>query len=518
MGVTIVGVAAQPDNPSMVNIFKKVVADGPESRGRFGRPFRVMLLSYPEAYEDAQFNRQKRNKMEASPMILDLFDVERVAQAAKNRGFERWELYREVSLVRAYDFRLYEYQDALQSAQENRVEKTVIEARNGFNFWGVRDGRQERFISPHAYAGNFFEWLGASASQRSAPAKPMPSILPSERWKSLQHQGRLLTAYQSRGLRHCSFLYREMVRRFEVATSDGEVEQGDEEQVSAKGNWAYRVNGDVRFYEKEIGHSCIGDFEKKLKGDSLFSASIEGCLGSSAAWPAPRGTFPVYWSKEAMGTLLVHFLRAFEGDLFLDHLSFLIRQEGDLPSAFSVFDEPSVKCDLEGVVAKRTPIFGGGKPRTLATNRQIAEEMQVASSGHARRQSLDHPSTIGFWRPTVVPRQASANLLAGLAHGVKVEQLAVLRFDPATGNALIQTRLARLIHHGALGEWIEPLTWEINLINLWKGIATFDDESTSLGIFCEKRDQKILSEVVTGGCVTPEVHFPGNVPQSNYWG
>ncbi len=454
-------------------------------------------------------------------MTLEPFDIDRVAKGAHQKGFERWELYREVSTTRSYDYRLYEFKDTLQQSQENRVEKTQYENRNGFNFWGVRNGRQERFISPTPYAGNFFDWLGISGASTASTARPDPSILPAERWKSLQHQGRSLTAFQSRGLSHCSFQYREMTRHFEVATSMGDLEQGNEEQVLAKGIWAYRVNSESRFFERELGSSSIAEFERTLKGESLFRPALEGCMGSSAAWPSPRGTFPVYWSKEATSTLVVHFLRAFEGDLFLDHLSFLIRQETELPLAFSLFDEPDLsakKCDLEGVNVRPTAIFGEGKARTLATNRMIAEELQVVSSGHARRQSLNHPSTIGFWRPTVVPRSSAKNLLSSLSHGVRVEQVSVLRFDPATGNALIQTRLARLIHHGELGEWIEPLTWELNLLELLKGIDTFDEERSLLGVYSEKREQKILSEVLTGGCVTPEVHFPGNVPESHYWG
>ena len=149
-------------------------------------------------------------------------------------------------------------------------------------------------------------------------------------------------------------------------------------------------------------------FHRKMpcrsEGLADFQTAVRNSIVSNSRWPVPSGDIPVLWSPRALAKLFLQFLRAFEGDMVLGNLSFLTSLPFPLELPFQVEDSPdpaNIPCDHEGSPTRQVTLFNEGRPKALACNNSIAEQLAVSSTGHCRRESFQSTPTVGFWNPRI---------------------------------------------------------------------------------------------------------------------
>lgn len=457
--------------------------------------------------------------------MLERIDIDKVFSAARSRGYTIAEIYAETSYRSTVDIHAVSIRGRIIGHHEGKIEDVRLTTTGGIAL-RLSDGRMTRQLATNTISTRALLQLLGDAAADSAPreAALQPEEFPfggmQEKVRALGHVSRAVLGMEGDGVKLPRFQYRDTVKYFEVVTSSGLTTQGREEAVEAAALWALEKDGKLHHFRHETFadqiEKTLSDFTKR----NPFQRRIENSIGLLSPWPAPQGNIPVLWSPRALSKLVLQFLRGFEGDLVLGNLSFLTELALPLSLPFSVYDTPDtgrLPCDNEGSPRRKVAVFQEGRPKALACNNSVAEELQVPSTGHCRRESLYAAPTVGFWNPVLHAPQASGDLLLGMDWGISVRDLDVVRFHPTSGDIELKLTEALLVHHGEEGEWIAPVTISVNLLDLLQGLQQFGEHSETTGLQCAKRQQKFITEVSTPAAMSEPLPIPGDVPLNNYW-
>jgi predicted Zn-dependent protease len=320
-------------------------------------------------------------------------------------------------------------------------------------------------------------------------------------------------------LKHPALQYEESIKYFEVAHEATTLRGGVEESAELSAGWILCAHGQKERHHFERCSSSIEGLFQELKAQEL-GAAVRRSLASVAPWPAPQGEIPILWSARALSKIQLQFLRAFEGDLVLGNLSFLTDLRLPVSLPFAVEDRPDTErlaCDNEGSPRRTVTVFNQGRPKALACNNRIAQQLAVPSTGHCRRQSFQSAPTVGFWNPRVVAFETAPQFERGLDWGLSVHDVDVLHHDLATGEITLRLRDTCLVHQGEEGEPVESVVIKANLIGLLQSLEHFSADSQTIGLSVIKNQQKFITEVSTPRAISRPLLIPGTVPTSHYW-
>ncbi len=439
--------------------------------------------------------------------MLERIDMERIRRVLRHLGFESWEIYAETRTV-------------TRVTAEDRLIATRSATTAGLSLRVSGVGGTRQFSTCRLDT----EGILAALSETEAPAAPTtlaePAALEAMETKS-QRLNQLVrgTWIDSEGVRLHQLCFDSELRDFETVGPDGIIARGQEEWAGATAEWTVDREGKPVAAREELWASSLDTFLEIWEQRNPFRARTHRLLRQTNPWPAPQGEVPVYWSSAAIGRLSHLFLRAFEGDLVLDNLSFLTDVALPLSLPFSLTETVPAEgsFDHEGAPRRAVPLFREGQPRSLACNRRVAEAMSVASTGHCRRQSYLHPPQVGLWHPVLTGNKVVPSPLSQLSWGLGIGDFAVESFDPSTGDAVLLLTDARLIHQGELGEAIEVLRWSTNVLTLLGSISSFCDTPETFGFPILKKGSRWVIQLSAPSAISPALHIPGAVPPSHYW-
>lgn len=315
------------------------------------------------------------------------------------------------------------------------------------------------------------------------------------------------------------FFYQEKRQRFECCNESLEISTGEVETGEVKLQVRSSHRGQNLNFCHEMSSSNLKDLAQQLnKLPEEIQRRIR--LGSTERWPLPQGELQVAWSSKALAKMLACFIRGFEGDLFLKNFSFLSKASLPLPFKFSIYESPDVthlEVDHEGGTRKPLVVFDGKSPKALALDSLTANELNVESTGHSRRESFESVPSIGFWHPHLKGHSKVDSILGMMSQGIWVEDLEIDEWDLISGLVSLHFSQTNLVHQGQLGESIEPFNWTLSLTDLLGSMTHFSTQTTTCGLFHSKQKQKIFTQYTTPVALSSALDLPGSVPASHYW-
>lgn len=436
--------------------------------------------------------------------MLERIDLNRIQRVLGARGYQRWELYAEcrtLSGTSAEDRLL-----STRTAEESGLTLRVIE-ETGPRQWSTRRLDTEGVLAL------------ISASDTPLPPEAPAAARPGhEGWG--ERLGALVRATwpESEGVSLHRLSIDAETRVFEVVGPGGEPRSGNEQWAGATAEWTVERDGKRLPAREELWSTRLDGFLDAWESLNPFRARSEALRRQSHPWPAPQGDVPVYWGPGAVGRLAHLFLRALEGDLVVDELSFLTQMKLPLPLGFALHEVGAEDgVDHEGESRRPLTVWQSGQPRAVACNRSVAARLNVGPTGHCRRQSFLHPPQVGFWHTRLTGDCEVGSPLGSLTWGVGVEDFEVERFDPSSGDLELRLTDARLIHQGELGEAIEALKWKTNLVDLLATLQAFGADSRPHAFPVRKKGSRWVARIDAPAALSPAVALPGVVPPSHYW-
>ncbi|NBT58526.1 hypothetical protein EBT16_07055, partial [bacterium] len=226
-------------------------------------------------------------------------------------------------------------------------------------------------------------------------------------------------------------------------------------------------------------------------------------------WPAPKGKIGILWSPSCVAKLLLHFTQTFEL-LSRTQESFELLRSSFPQLSFQVIDnwKQQNRVDVEGRPRRETLLIDGSSPAVIF-NEQVP--------GFSRRSSSrDFPITAP-WEPALFGRERDSNVFAQLGNGISIRELEVIAFKVNSGLITLRITEAALVHQGIEGEFIEPVTWELPLLDLLSSFKLFSDSSAPHPLTWAQRGQNLFVEVTSSAALSPALEFPGTVPLAHYW-
>lgn len=460
--------------------------------------------------------------------MLEHLDMERIFHVARNRGYDCLEIYGE----RRHETQIIAEERGL-STRLNLSEGIALRCVRGaetFCFL-THDGDTHALINMLEQPSAASELTPVTARQQTKFAvrshdqtcgrqtESPDSISAHTKFQVLENLLRAAFADNDQ-VEASSFEYHDVIQQFEVCTHEGNLSHGTEESAGALASWVdqrepKKIRGRAEFWGTNI-HRFLEEFKTR----NPLRQEVLRLRAQKCPWPVPRGELPVFWSSRAFSKLVLLLLRGFEGDLVLDHLSYLTEVSFPLPLPFSISDVPNgeaMPVDHEGSPRKPVVVLQQGQPKSLACNHQIARQLAVPSTGHCRRESFRSPPTVGFWSPVIEPSSKQVNPLDKLEKGICVEDVQVLHFDPVSADAHLSLGGVRLIHQGELGEFVQSFELKINLLKLLSSLSSFSKSMESHALPVNKLNQCFLTEISSPAAVSNPVPIPGEVPLTHYW-
>jgi predicted Zn-dependent protease len=439
--------------------------------------------------------------------MLEKIDLERLFKAAAHNGYTRSEIYAEYSVIS-------------RLVVQGRIEEVRLLTQTGLAL-RCFDGKSSRqFICNGLNPSSIFEWLGETNATGLCKEMQNPILESTDHFQNLKALAREIRSENESAKFH-DISYQQRLTHFEVATSHGNIVGGSDESAGFESRWSVMQGVNSRIFHTSRHGANVDLFVKMLRNTASLKEAIRNSREGSVPWPAPQGEIPTLWSELAFGKLVAHFLRAFEADRVLRNASFLSSMDLNIKLPFAVNDNPSQSgsFDQEGSPRKKLTLFSEGRVKGLACNNKVAEQMEVPSTGHGRRQSFKTMPTIGLWNPNILPLREPENapLLSKMSKGISVHDLEVLHFNPLTADIELRITCAYLIHHGEEGERIEVVDMKTNLLTLLNSLVEFSLDRQSVGILISKQNQSLVTDISTPQVISHAMPLPGQVPMSHYW-
>ena len=449
----------------------------------------------------------------ASSMLARL-DLDLIFAASKTKGYLWADLYSEVS-------------HHCQIQIQDRLEESRLVIQSGISFRAFDGKRVRLFSTNYGQTEDILRFIDGNPPSMAVPktataVEPGLPALPEATKQKTAKIAQLARALwsESQEIDNPGLLYEDRFKRFEVADQHGVRAQGTEEFAGLNAQWGIERDGRRIPYRLDRYRNSVTDLIGEIDASDKLRQTVQNSLSLANPWPSPSGKLPIHWGPRAFAKLAFQFLRGFEGDLFLRSQSFLTEFAKPLPLHFSIQDLPAGTAspfDNEGSPRKPVILFDQGKPRALACNNWIAEQLAVPSTGHCRRESYRSTPTVGFWSPRIVGHNRVPDALKTMKWGITVDDIEILRFDPVTADISLTLNEVALIHHGEKGEVVEPIALKINLLTLLESFRVFTEKTATAGIPLFKQGQQILTEVSAPAVAAEPILIAGQVPLSHYW-
>jgi TldD protein len=187
------------------------------------------------------------------------------------------------------------------------------------------------------------------------------------------------------------------------------------------------------------------------------------------AEPAPAGTYTVVLSSEAGGTLIHESVgHGLEADLNLKGLSVYAGRIGQKVASelITVVDDGrdpgqrgTATMDDEGTPTQRTVLIEKGVLRTYLSDRKHAQQLDIARSGNARRESFRY-LPICRMTNTLIERGESDpdEILRSVKDGIFVKKMGGGQVDVVSGNFAFEITECYRIRDGKLAEPLRGAT------------------------------------------------------------
>jgi len=435
--------------------------------------------------------------------MLTKLDLGRIAKSLRSKGYDRFEIFAEIS-----HRTLVKHQDRNDSVQLCRS--------GGISVQGSLNGSTHYFnTSDFSTAGVLKSIAGEKPGPLSAPVKPHYETRHPQKFVQLTEFYRSLSSasHEVSPL----LTYEEEFREFEVLSSDDDQpSRGEDEKVHLNLQW-YSPK-ERKLFRIPWHRRSVEGLLSDLSGEPALRQTFYHYLAPPVRWPLPSGEVDTVWSSLAFSKLLLPLIRLCEADQNFGNDNFW-EKTGPLPDWFSLSDSPeeNARCDFQGVARKPTPLVEKGKLARFACNRGLAGELNCLPTGHGRRESFTSPVGVGLWNAKVDGPRTDHSLVEALGNGIFVGDIELLGWQPSRALCRVLLREGRLVHHGELGEYLEPLAIDIALPRLLHSCAALGPIAQSRGFRISKPQGRHITEVSTPDALTAALPYPGQVPPSHYW-
>lgn len=417
-------------------------------------------------------------------MILDSLDFEAIFCAAKNSHYSNIEICFEKK-----QFSSFKILDKIESNEFYSTQSTLVRL--------YKDEEQQDFIIHLPDTKKLIALIENRNpfSEQRTPypyAKvPPPNFLAFKQRTQTFSQMVKNSCLESLGIQKTRFSYLETETYLEsFSMKNPELKIFEETSLEWNTTWRYQdKHHSLRFTQNNPKK-----FFDWIKKENPLKEAVEKSRTHKILWPAPKGEINIFWKAQALAPLYLFFARAFEDDLIKNQRSFLASIETlTLPFDLKDFRENEL---------------------TLWSNSLKQNTLTIQ---HSRRTHVFSPETICLKNPKIISHKSSNNILSNLQKGLLVSEIEVLNFNSKTGDIEILLSEMRLIHQGILGEFLEPVTLETNLMTLLKSLCEFEEKSRSIGFNIQKHQQNFIVEVDCSDAISNEVPIAGTVEQSHYW-
>ncbi|MBI4403111.1 MAG: hypothetical protein HY537_03065 [Deltaproteobacteria bacterium] len=445
--------------------------------------------------------------------MLERLDLDRIFASARHKGFGSCEIYCETTTQSLIQF-------------SGKSEDTRFHGHSGV---GLRldNGRASRFLKTTEMTTQaILKLLGEEADgctqetfmpESTEKPKADQTLTAEKRASRLSQWCKEILCDERKILQPC-LRYDDKIQTFEMVNSMGQTGKGQEQTAQMVVRWAVESKETEQPFHARISRTSINSFFEALDNNPIES-QIRRSL-KNTKWPVPCAHLPVLWMPTALSKIMLPFIRAFEGDLVLHNLSFLTDYQFPIPLSFSIVDlatGDNFPTDHEGSPRRAMVLFDEGRPRGLTCNIHIAEQLNVKSTGHCRRESFACPPTIGVWTPSIQSSETEHALEQNMERGLCIHDVEVTHFDPATTMLRLICPDTELVHHGELGESVQTFELEIGLLDLLRSLKTFSKQQSIIGHAIAKSNQRLFCDMTVPQAFSESLPIPGTVPASHYW-
>lgn len=317
-----------------------------------------------------------------------------------------------------------------------------------------------------------------------------------------------------KAVRQVRIIYRDTVRRIEIASSDGFL--ASDEQVDTvfsalvvAGN-EHCIQTGTETIAGAVGFEIFDDMPPECVAQEAANRAIK----LLDARGAPAGTMPVVISSEAGGTMIHEAVgHGLEGDAACEGMSVYSGRIGEKVASdiVSVADDAtlagkrgSITFDDEGTPAARTTLIENGVLKTYMSNRASLNRHGLALTGNARRQSYEHPPIVRMTNTFILPgKDDPASILRDTNSGLFVRKMGGGQVNTVNGDFVFDVQEGYLIENGKIAELVRGATLIGNGPLILKSIDKVgSDLGFSVGT-CGKEGQE-----VPVSCGQPTIRIP----------
>ena len=339
----------------------------------------------------------------------------------------------------------------------------------------------------------------SSGSPKVPPTSPSQDIFLEQTFR------RLLLEVGTEDLFTASF--EEHHKDFIVAHEQNELRQGTESVARFHLNFVLRKGNRTKTFSFQKGTTEIPVLLNELENWSFSKELLE--KGLEKPWPAPKGKLALHWSSQSVakfGACFLKMLEFFSRDPeLLSSLAQLCR-----PLGFQLIEnwKSETKIDVEGKVRVPT-ILVNGKESLTAFNENLP--------GFARRQTYSHFPITAPWEPAIFGLERSSNLLSQMRDGISIGDVELKNFHIPSGKLDFEIQESVLVHQGVKGEFIEPVTLRVDLIDLLRSFKLFSEKTSPTPLDWNSWGQNLFVEFTAPEALSPQFELPGTVPLTHYW-
>jgi len=323
-----------------------------------------------------------------------------------------------------------------------------------------------------------------------------------------------------RRIRQVSSIYRDVIQRVQIATSDGIIAEDERVYTTVT---VHVIASDAETiqtgYEAAGGLIGFELFNEVSMEDLSYKASKRAVMMLQAR-RAPGGRMPVVISSEAGGTMIHEAIgHGLEADLAQQGLSIYSNRLGQRVASevITVIDDAtllnkrgSYRFDDEGTPSKRNVLVDKGILTGYMYDRLTAMRDGVKSTGNGRRESYQHRPIPRMTNTFIAPGEASAEeIIKSVPEGLFVRKMGGGQVNTVTGDFVFDVQEGYMIEDGIIGEPVREATLTGNGQDVLRSIdMVASDLGFSVGT-CGKDSQGVpvsdgmptirIPEIVVGG-------------------
>lgn len=270
-------------------------------------------------------------------------------------------------------------------------------------------------------------------------------------------------------VKQVSILYRDLVQKVQIASSDGLLAEDERLQSVFTVNVIAEKDGVVQTgYESAGGFAGFELFDSVSTEELALKAARKAVMMLSAR-RAPAGRMPVVISSEAGGTMIHEAVgHSLEADLALEGLSVYTGKIGQKIAAdiVTVLDDATIpgkrgsfRFDDEGTFSRRNVLVRDGVLATYMYDRLSAIKAGTESTGNGRRQSYRFRPVPRMTNTLIAPgKTPSGEVLKSTDKGLLVRKMGGGQVNTLTGDFVFDVQEGYLIENGEAGEPVRGAT------------------------------------------------------------